>query len=77
MTEPYLYYLFRDGLFVGKYLFSEWQKLRADEIFNSHVYSNRNKRWYYSNWGSLIPLNDCDLPKEIQLLLMLTPIDSL
>ena len=77
MTEPYLYYLFRDGLFVGKYLFSEWQKLRADEIFNSHVYSNRNKRWYYSAWGSLVPLNDSDIPNEIKAFQLLMNIDDL
>lgn len=77
MNEPYLYYLFREGVFIDKYLFSDWMNLKPDEIFDCYVYSNRNKRWYYSNWGSLIPLNDCDLPDPIKLTLMLLPIDEL
>lgn len=77
MNEPYLYYLFREGVFIGKYTVKQWPKLTAEDIFKCHIYRKANGCWYYSNWGSLIPLNDSDLPKEIQLLLMLTPIDSL
>ena len=75
--EPCIYYLFRDGLFMGKYTRSEWSKLTAESIFKCHVYRTSNGHWYYSAWGSLIPLNNCDIPKEIQALLLLTPIENL
>lgn len=76
MTEP-MYYLFRQGLFVGKYTRPQWRELKADEIFNNHVYLPNSKCWYISMWGSLVPLNDSDIPKEIKALLLLIPIDQL
>lgn len=71
------YLLFQEGVFIGKYNPVEWSKLTAHDIFESYVYREANGCWYYSNWGSLIPLNNCDIPKDIQLLLMLIPLDQL
>ena len=76
MSEP-LYYLFRKGLFVGKYTRPQWRELHADDIFHSYVYLSNSKVWYYSAWGSLVPLNDSDIPNEIKALLLLTPIENL
>lgn len=77
MIDHHLYYVFKDGVFIGKYLTSEWSKVRADEIFECHVYNKRTNNWYLVKWGSFIPLNDCDIPDPIKLTLMLIPLDQL
>lgn len=76
MSEP-MYYLFRKGFFVGKYTREQWRAVHADETFHSYVYLSASKVWYYSAWGSFVPLNGSDLPNEIKALLLLTPIESL
>lgn len=75
--EVYRYMLFRKGQFIGKYTRKQWRAVYADQIFECHVYLIQSKVWYYSAWGSLVPLNDCDIPNEIKALLLLTPIENL
>jgi len=75
--EVYRYMLFRKGQFIGKYTREQWRAIHANHIFECHVYLIQSKVWYYSAWGSLVPLNDCDIPNEIKALLLLTPIENL
>lgn len=76
MSEPH-YILFQAGVFKGKYSRSQWRELKADETFNSYVYLTNSKVWYYSAWGSLVPLNDSDIPNEIKAFQLLMNIDDL
>ena len=71
------YILFRNGVMVGKYTRAEWHTLTAKEIFRTYVYQVNRKCWYYSAWGSLIPINTCDLLPEIKALQLLINIDDL
>ena len=38
MNEPYLYYLFREGVFIGKFTELQGAKLTAEDIFRCHIY---------------------------------------
>lgn len=63
MSE-YEYFIFKEGLFSGKYTRLEWLQLRPHQIFECHVYCKRNTSWYISQWGSLIPLMTVTFPKR-------------
>ena len=76
MPEPH-YLLFQGGVFKGKYSRPQWRKLKPEQIFNSYVYLTNSKVWYYSAWGSLVPLNDDDIPNEIRAFQLLINIDDL
>ena len=76
MQEPH-YVLFQGGVFKGKYTRPQWRKLKPEDIFNAYVYLTNSKVWYYSAWGSLIPLNNSDIPNEIKAFQLLMNIDDL
>ena len=76
MPEPH-YLLFQGGVFKGKYSRPQWRKLNPEDLFNSYVYLTNSKVWYYSAWGSLVPLNDDDIPNEIRAFQLLINIDDL
>ena len=76
MQEPH-YVLFQGGVFRGKYTRSQWRKLMPEDLFNAYVYLPNSKVWYYSAWGSLVPLNDSDIPNEIKAFQLLMNIDDL
>ena len=48
-----------------------------EDLFNAYVYLTNSKVWYYSAWGSLVPLNDSDIPNEIKAFQLLMNIDDL
>ena len=76
MQKPH-YVLFQGGVFKGKYTRSQWRKLNPEDLFNAYIYLTNSKVWYYSAWGSLIPLNDSDIPNEIKAFQLLMNIDDL
>ena len=76
MPEPH-YLLFQGGVFKGKYSRPQWRELKPEQIFNSYVYLTNSKVWYYSAWGSFVPLNDSDIPNEIRAFQLLINIDDL
>lgn len=76
MQEPH-YVLFQRGVFRGKYTRPQWRKLMPEDLFNAYVYLPNSKVWYYSAWGSLVPLNDSDIPNEIKAFQLLMNIDDL
>ena len=71
------YVLFQGGVLKGKYTHAQWRELKPEDIFNAYVYQTNSKVWYYSAWGSLVPLNNCDLPNEIKALQLLIDINDL
>ena len=75
--EIYRYILFRKGQFIGKYTCEQWWDIRADQTFECYVYLIQSKVWYYSTWGSLVSLNDSDLPNEIKAFQLLMNFDDL
>ena len=75
-SEPH-YLLFQGGVFKGKYSRPQWRELMPEQLFNSYVYLTNSKVWYYSAWGSLVPLNDSDIPNEIRAFQLLMNIDDL
>ena len=75
-SEPH-YLLFQEGVFKGKYSRPQWRELKPENIFNSYVYLTNSKVWYYSAWGSLVPLNDVDIPNEIKAFQLLMNINDL
>ena len=48
-----------------------------EDLFNAYVYLPNSKVWYYSAWGSLVPLNDGDIPNEIKAFQLLMNINDL